>query len=234
LGGSLGIGRSIGRHTRVGATYSIEDDKVKYELNPNINSLYTTSSITPYINFNNTDDYFIPRSGIVAGTSLKKAGLGGDADYMLSSSYFKYFYSLEDATDMDLIFRYKTSIKVMKDTGEIPNGTSFYLGGVYSVRGYQSYAFQPIDSEHPFKRYFTNTIELSFPLIPSAKMRWAIFYDHGMIGEDKFTQIKKSGRGVVISWYSPVGPLQFIFSRAINPDDSDRISKFEFSLGSKF
>ena len=233
-GASAGFGRSIGRHTRIGATYSIEKEDTRYELSNTSNQTYTTNSITPYISFNNTDDYYIPRDGIITGSSLKMAGLGGDAKYMLSSTYFKYFYSLEDMTDMDLILRYKTSLKVLRDTGEIPEGTSFYLGGPSSLRGYSSYAFQPNDSTHPFKKYFTNTAELSFPLFPSAKMRWALFYDYGMIGEDSFTAIKKSGRGVVVSWYSPVGPLQFIFSRAIDPAPNDNTSNFEFSLGSKF
>ena len=153
---------------------------------------------------------------------------------MLSSTYFKYYYSLEDLTDSDIIIRYKNSIKVIKDTGNIPDDTTFYLGGPSSVRGYSSYAFQPDDSNNPYKKYFTNTIELSFPLIPSAKMRWSLFYDYGMIGEDKFDQIQRAGKGVVIAWYSPVGPLQFIFSRAIDPEPDDRTSNFEFSLGTKF
>ncbi len=234
VGASIGVGRSVGRHTRVGATYAIEDVKVNYTLTNTSDSLYNTSSITPYISFNNTDDYYVPRKGFIVGTSLKIAGLGGDADYMLSSSYLKYFYSLEDMLELDWILRYKTSIKAMEDTGEIPAGTSFYLGGPTSLRGYQSYAFQPVDDNNPYKKYFTNTVELSFPLIPSAKMRWALFYDYGMIGVNDFTDVKKAGQGAVITWYSPVGPLQFIFSRAVNPDTDDKTSNFEFSLGSKF
>jgi len=233
-GASIGAGRSIGRHTRVGITYAIENVKVDYDLTDTLDSIYKTSSITPYITFNNTDDYYVPRSGIILGSSFKIAGLGGDAKYTQSSSYFKYFYSLNKLIDKDWIIRYKTSLKILTDKGEIPDGTTFYLGGVSSVRGYQSYAFQPEDDAVPYKKTWTNTIEVSFPLLPSAKMRWALFYDYGMIGEDKFTQIKKSGRGAVISWYSPVGPLQFIFSRAVNPDDGDSTSNFEFSLGSKF
>ena len=65
-------------------------------------------------------------------------------------------------------------------------------------------------------------------------MRWALFYDYGMVGENNFDQIKKSGNGALISWFSPVGPLQLIFSRAISPEDGDDTSSFEFSLGSKF
>ncbi|RLA77833.1 MAG: outer membrane protein assembly factor BamA [Epsilonproteobacteria bacterium] len=233
-GFGLGIGRSLSRHTRVGTNYAYDTTDVTYSVDTTLNSRFITSSITPYISFNNTDDYFIPREGITTGTSLKYSGLGGDAKYMLSSTYFKYYYSLEDLTDYDIILRYKNNLKSIINNGNIPDDTTFYLGGPSSVRGYSSYAFQPTDTKTPFKRYFTNSVELSFPLIPSAKMRWALFYDYGIIGEEKFNQIEKVGRGIVIAWYSPVGPLQFIFSRAVNPDAGDRTSNFEFSLGTKF
>ncbi|MCK5293195.1 MAG: outer membrane protein assembly factor BamA, partial [Arcobacteraceae bacterium] len=217
IGGSVGVGRTLTRHSRIGIIYALEQQDVQYTKDFSLNNSYTTSSLTPYINFNNTDNYYIARKGISTGTSLKYVGLGGDAQYIQSSNYFKYFYGLEDKIDYDIIFRYKTSIKVMYDHGEIPTGTTYYLGGPSSVRGYQSYAFQPEDNAAPFKKLFTNTIELSFPLIPKAKMRWSLFYDYGMAGETNFGDIKKSGKGISINWYSPVGPLQFIFADAINP-----------------
>lgn len=235
-GFGAGAGRAVNRYTRVGINYSYDNEDIKYDINISSNTNYSTSAITPYINFNNTDNYNVPRRGIITGTSLKYTGAGGDTKYMLSSTYFKYFYSLEDLTDSDIIFRYKNSIKFINDRGNIPNTTTFYLGGASSVRGYSSYAFDPdhYSNKDRFAKYFTNTVELSFPLIPSAKMRWAMFYDYGMIGESSFTEIKKSGRGLVVSWYSPVGPLQFIFARAINPEVGDSTSNFEFSLGTKF
>ena len=237
-GFGLGIGRSLNRFTRVGVNYSYDDSDVSYET-PSTeypDDQYTTSAITPYISFNNTDDYYVPRSGISAGASYKYAGIGADSKYSLSSTYFKYFYSLEKLIDYDVILRYKNSLKILQDRGYTPDSLTFYLGGPSSVRGYSSYAFDPDDYDDVdrFSKYFTNTIELSFPLIPSAKMRWALFYDYGMVGEDSFNEIKKSGNGVVISWYSPVGPLQFIFAKAIDPETDDDTSNFEFSLGTKF
>lgn len=239
LGGSLGIGRSIDRHTRIGTVYAIENSDVSYTINKIKNIQYTTSSISPYINFNNTDNFYNPRKGIVATSNLKYAGIGGDAKYILSSSSFKYFYGFSELMDIDMIFRYKTTLKILEDTGKIPDGTTFYLGGPTSVRGYQSYAFQPALDTRPYKKSLTNTLELSFPLIPKANMRWGVFYDHGMIGENKISQITASGYGALIEWQSPVGPLQFIFSRAINPDIEDtggenKTSNFEFSLGTSF
>ena len=235
-GFGVGVGRSVGRHTRVGANYTYNTEDVQYEIDTASNLLFSTSAITPYINFNNTDDYQMPRNGITTGTSLKYAGLGGDSEYILSSTYFKYFYSLEKLIDYDVILRYKNSIKLLEDTGNIPDSTTFYLGGPSSVRGYSSYAIDPDNYNNitRFGKSFTNSVELSFPLIPSAKMRWALFYDYGMIGENSFNEIKKSGNGALISWFSPVGPLQFIFSRAISPEEGDDTSSFEFSLGSKF
>ena len=235
-GFGFGVGKAINRYTRAGINYSFDDEDISYELDSTKDEKYTTSAITPFINFNNTDDYYVPRSGITAGTSLKYAGIGGDTEYILSSSYFKYFYSLEDLTDFDIILRYKNSLKFIEDTGYVPSTTTFYLGGTSSVRGYASYAFDPdnyADKER-FGKYFTNTAELSFPLVPSAKMRWALFYDYGMIGESSFNEITKSGAGALVSWFSPVGPLQFIFAKAIGPEDGDETSSFEFSLGSKF
>ncbi len=240
VGGSIGIGRSFNRHTRAGIVYAIEDISKSYDLNATQNDQYKISSLTPYITFNNTDNFYNPRRGISASTSLKYAGIGGDANYLLSSTTLKYFYGFDDLIDYDMIFRFKTNLKILKNYGDVKYLTTFYLGGPTSVRGYESYAFKPIDEvNNPFTQSLTNTAELSFPLIPKANMRWGLFYDYGMIGENKLNQIDASGYGALIEWQSPVGPLQFIFSRAVSPNvaetgGTDKTSNFEFSLGTSF
>ena len=236
VGLSLGAGRSLNRNTRIGATYALEQEDLSYSINTSLNDSYITSSITPYISYNNTDDFYVPRAGMKIGSSLQYAGIGGDANYIQSSIYLKYFLGLEEYINYDAIFRFKTSLYNLNDLGNI-KGKSFSLGGPSSLRGYKSYSFQSDDKDnHPYKKLSTNSVELSFPLMPKAKMRWALFADLGMIGEDSFTELKKAGYGVSINWYSPVGPIQFIFSRAYNPSDadSDKTSNFEFSLGNSF
>lgn len=230
----VGSSRAIGRYTRAGLNYEFADSSITYTLDPTLNEDFKTSALTPYINFNNTDDYFLPREGIIAGTSYKYAGVGGDAKYGLSNTYFKFFYGLEDAIDYDIIFRYKNNLKILFDNGYIPNNTTFYLGGPKSLRGYESYAFKPTNERTPLKNYFSNAVELSLPLLPQAKMRWGVFYDYGMIGEDNFDDIQRSGAGAFISWNSPVGPIQFIFAEALDAEPTDETSSFEFSLGGKF
>ena len=245
-GFSVSAGKEVMRNLYAGAKYRFDMIEENYEdtdsttNSPTIESYnqdYITSSITPYLNFNNTDDYQLPRSGIKAGTSFEIAGLGGDSNYMKSMSNFRYFKSLEDYIDSDWIFRYRANLNFLIDNGKLTRGDSLYMGGPKTLRGYESYAFGPDDSlanETVYKQMFTNSLELSFPLVPKSKMRWGLFYDYGMIGEDSMSEIQRSGTGALLEWISPFGPLQFIFSQALDDEAGDKTSSFEFSLGSTF
>lgn len=243
-GFSVGLGREVIRDLYAGAKYRLDFVSENYEYddistisNPYLSQDYVSSSITPYLNFDNTDDYYMPREGVKIGTSLEYAGVGGDSKYLKSSSYAKYFYSLEDLTELDWVLRLKTQMKILVDNGQINQGDSLYLGGAKTLRGYKSYAFPQNESgeiTNPYKNMWANSIEMSFPLIPAAKMRWGIFYDYGMIGEDSFSDIERSGAGALLEWISPMGPLQLIFSRALDAEAGDDTSSFEFSLGSSF
>lgn len=234
-GFGVGIGKSLTRHIRAGVNYALDDIDKKYKDNTvGTNEAYMKSSITPYISYNDTDDYFLPREGIDAGTSLEYAGIGGDIEYIKSSTSFKFYYGLEDIIDYDWIFRYRANLNYLIDNGTVKEGDSFYLGGPKTLRGYETLAFGPDGDDNIMKKMFSNGIEMSFPLIPSAKMRWELFIDYGMIGEDSFTDVKRAGAGAAISWTSPFGPIQFIFSEPLNAEASDKTSNFEFSMGSKF
>ena len=240
----VGAGKEVIRNTYVGLDYKFESITEEYNYSTGYTGFerpsedYLLSSLTPYINYNSTDDYYFPRNGFNTGTSLEFAGVGGDAKYVESSTYLKYYYGLEDLIDWDAVFRYRGQVKVIVDNGLVPYGSSLYMGGPKSLRGYESYAFGPdyddADNQDAYKNSFTNGFELNFPLVPSAKMRWGVFYDYGMIGEDTFSEITRSGTGALIEWISPVGPLQFIFSQPLDNEPGDKTSTFEFSLGTSF
>ena len=249
-GFSIGAGKEILRDTYLGAKYSLDfvkenydyeqavlDDIKKRGKEPFKNQDYVNSSITPYINFDNTDDFYFPREGFRANLSAEYAGVGGDSKYIKPAASIRYFYSLEDLTDLDWIIRLKSQARVLIDNGQINQGDSLYLGGPRTLRGYKSYAFPNNDSgyyQDPYKKMWANSAELSFPLVPSAKMRWGVFYDHGMIGQNSFSEIKRSGAGALLEWVSPMGPLQLIFAKPIGKKPGDDTSSFEFSFGASF
>ncbi len=256
-GFSVSLGREIFRDAYIGSTYRLDFIEEKYtddsstdgdniKVNGDgpsgndyykVDEDYVSSSITPYINYNSTDDFYFPRSGIKAGTSLEFAGVGGDSKYLKSKSYFKYYHGLEDSWDWDAVLRYRAQVNLLEDNGKLTQGDSFYLGGTKTVRGYKSYAFGPDgknNSDIVYKQMFANSIELSMPLIPKSKMRWGVFYDYGMIGKDSFSDIKRAGTGAMLEWISPFGPMQFIFAQPVDDKPGDKTSSFEFSLGGSF
>lgn len=247
-GFSVAVGKQIIRDLYLGTRYRLDSISESYDYessfvyDPSKGKMYEdkdyiSSSLTPYLTFDNTDDFYFPREGFKAGTSVEYAGVGGDSQYIKPSAYLRYFYSLENLTELDWVLRLKTQAKILIDNGEINQGDSLYLGGAKTLRGYKSYAFPANETGYksePYKELWANSAEMSFPLIPSAKMRWGVFYDYGMIGESSFDEIQRSGTGALLEWISPMGPLQLIFAHALDAEPGDDTSSFEFSLGSSF
>jgi len=70
--------------------------------------------------------------------------------------------------------------------------------------------------------------------MPSAKMRLTAFVDWGWIGTESLSEFSRGGYGIALEWFSPMGPLQLAFANPINPEDNDKISHFEFTIGQRF
>ncbi len=261
-GVTLGTGHRLTRHLSgyLGYTYSanqyedINTSAINYDYYVFFEN-YTKSALTAALTFDNTDDYYLPREGIVIKQSVEYAGLGGDADFIKSRTSFNLYYGLNDMFDFDLIFRYKSRFNIVGENSYLPLAERFYMGGMGSVRGYESYSISPhyVDANGNVKRLggkktFSNNIELSFPLLPKAKMRLTAFYDWGWIEgnvPDHVTlysvqkpaetqSITRSGAGFAIEWFSPVGPVNLIFANALDDKVGDKTSSFEFTIGQRF
>ncbi len=238
---NLTIGRKFGRFIRGSISYELQESELSNVSDTLDTELYRIgktikSSITPSVSYNSTDDYFLPRSGILANASFEFAGLGGDEKFLKNYYSFSYFYGLEDIIDYDLILRYKAKLSLAVDNGYLPVNEKFYMGGMKSVRGYKSGSLSPKNSSGDLvggNRMFANSVEASIPLIKSAKMRMLFFLDYGMIGEDSF-DINRAGTGTGIEWISPLGPIQLIYAFPIGSEEDDQTSSFEFTLGRRF
>ncbi|ECL6415209.1 outer membrane protein assembly factor BamA [Campylobacter coli] len=241
-GFDITLGRQFARYYNVSLTYNLEQSDI-YHLSPTLlrtgYELGKTikSSITPAITFNNTDDYYLPRKGIIASTSLEYAGIGGDQKFLSSSSKFNFYQGLEDYIGYDLIYRYKANFYKVWDQGYLPINQRIYLGGIRSLRGFESRTVSPKNEwgdEVGGTIAFTNSVELSFPLIDRIKLRGSVFFDYGMIGRKNLNEIQRMSTGLGIEWITPIGPLQLVFAKPLNDKKGDDTNTFEFNLGTRF
>ena len=261
-GVSVGTGHRFTRNITgyVGYAYS----KNNYEFASDFNSslygnqsyfeAYDKSAITVSAKWDSTDDYYLPREGFELSQSLEFAGVGAAASFVKSKTNFSIYQGLADYLNFDAIFRYKARFYTMFDTGYIPLAEKFYMGGIGSVRGYQAYSLSPMIADSTgYDSYngqkirriggtatFSNNLELSLPLIPSAKMRVVTFVDWGAITDNVTSNlvtenmISRGGYGLGIEWFSPVGPIQLMFAKPLMDKPDDKTSLFEFTMGQRF
>lgn len=239
-------GRRIWDQLDLTLGYTYQETKLSNFDNAYLRNLYTRyyggdkyikSSVIPGLSYDSTDAYFFPKSGIKATGSTEFAGIGGDAEFIKYYGNFNLYHSIEDWTDLDLIFRYRAKAGYAQDEGFLPINEKFYLGGVNSVRGFQNRSITPRDKDGlriGGKQMFYNTAELSYGMFETVQMRFLIFYDYGMIGQKNINDIKRSSVGVGIEWISPIGAINFLFPHALDDKPGDDTSSFEFTMGQRF
>lgn len=244
-GFDITLSRSFARYFSAGLTYNLETNNISW-ISYRLQAIgYRTgrslkSSVTPFIGFNNTDDYYLPRSGFIISTNLEVAGAGGDEKFISSSSNFNWYQGLNDLIGLDLIFRYKARFYKIWDTGYLPVNQRIFLGGIGSLRGYSSRTVSPKNEygdEYGGTVAFANSAELSFPIINRVKLRGALFFDYGAIDEKVFLgkdSIQRYSAGIALEWITPMGPLQFVFAKPLNNKPGDDTETFEFTMGTRF
>ncbi|MDQ1325945.1 MAG: outer membrane protein insertion porin family, partial [Campylobacterota bacterium] len=268
LGGTLMLGRQFLRnfHASVGVGY-VDNQSEFADNNDSLypsylddvykdlyNDKYKKSSVFFSLSYDNTDDFYTPREGMVAAVTTELASLDGEdvnltrypegyGNFVKTTGKVGFYYGLEDWIDYDMILRLKGRMSTIStgDGEKLPTAEKLFLGGIGSVRGYNPYSISPLyDPNDPYSRRIggkysaSSSVEASIPLSEAAKMRLAFFYDYGMIGEDSFDEIKRSSTGAVIEWQSMFGPINLVFAKALDDEPGDETASFEFSMGSKF
>jgi len=259
IGAGVNIGKQLTRNLFGSLNYSYSENEATYADNNNSETArdnfnirfspedlnYAKSTFSVGLNYDSTDDFYIPRKGIILGGSFGYSGVGGNQKFLDANARFGAYYGLEDIIDYDLILRYKVRARALKNEGNIAVPERLFMGGIGSVRGFEPYSISThvdsTDVNGTTTRTFigatkslVNTVEASIPLSKAAKMRLAFFYDYGMLGESKINEITKEGYGVALEWFSPMGPINLVFAKAKNADSLDKTASFEFTMGQKF
>ena len=246
-GASITAGRLLTNTLRASLGYTISTTRVLDFYDSRLEGLYKQyltmdnplkSAISPSLYFDNTDDYYFPKNGAIISAYVEYAGLGGDEKYTKLYGKMALYYHLKSLFGVDLIARYKTQAGAIFEQGYVPITSKFYMGGISSVRGYQVSSLTPRDPSGAIRiggdYMMTHSAELSYGILEKGQMRLALFVDYGMIGVSSFNETTRAAWGLAVEWISPMGPIVLVFPQPINPQPNDRISRFEFTMGTRF
>lgn len=192
------------------------------------------------------DNVLFPNDGVLQRISSEIGLPGFDLQYYKVDYKHSWYKGL--TKNITLMLNGELGYGDTYGSKDFPFFKNFYVGGVNSVRGYQTSAIGPRDTDPTSGRNFAvggtkrvvGNAELYFP-IPGMKdskqLRLSTFIDAGSVYGPSDTielaQLRYS-TGIGISWYSPFGPIKLVVAKALNAKDEDRTQMLQFQLGSQF
>ncbi len=243
-GGAIKVGRSIGEYSRILFVYRFEAKDI-YDVDPTAawdiqqeEGTSTISSITSTFSRNTTDYRPDPTRGGVLDTSWEFAGLGGTEKFSKYLLDYRHFWPAFWGTTFSAHGR--VGYVHAYGSEEIPLDERFYLGGINTLRGFDSREVGPQDPVTgdyiggDKETYFN--FEFLFPLAKDVGMKGVVFFDIGNAwGEDEdwFEEWRYS-TGAGIRWLSPLGPLRLEWGYNLDPKDGEDTSRIEFMVGRFF
>lgn len=174
--------------------------------------------------------------------------LGGDKEYYkaeLKSGW--YFRGLGKGHVLEVSGR--TGIADSFNSSDVPFYDRYYLGGLYSLRGFgyrsvsprdPTYGINPYMPDEPVggDTYWFTSAEYSIPIIQKEKaggVRFALFYDMGYVYSDAYKYDFAnycSDWGLGLRLNLPIGPLRLDYAIPIKTDEFNGTSgKFQFGVG---
>lgn len=218
------------------APYEIKNFEAGYRL---------VSKVGASIAYDTRNSSFLPTHGQRTVLSSEVAGgpLGGDSDFykieLTTSRFFPGFYKghiLELGARVGVVDNYG-------DQSRVPLFDRFFLGGLYTLRGYKFHAVGPRDSTgvEPLGggTYWFGTAEYSIPIIE--RLRLAAFYDIGNVYPEAYSfktlgtgyreYVDNYGFGIRLD-IPGLGPLRLDYALPLTHDAFQSGSgRFQFGVG---
>lgn len=233
-----------------------------------------TSSIGLSLGRDSRDNYLDPREGSSNSVYYEYAGgpLGGDNAFYKASLSSSWYFPL--IFDTAVMFRGKIGYAAGHSGKKLPDYERFYSGGIYSIRGFEYGEAGPLDNSYDEENNEYNigdkvggnkellfNIELTFPLIPEARIRGVLFFDAGRAFAD-YEKLSDHGAcytrtvtmedeskvhvdecrkqwlrysiGMGVRWISPIGPLRLEWGYKLGKYSWEEPGEFEFAIGTFF
>jgi len=188
------------------------------------------------------DNRLDPSEGTLLQGSVELAGevFGGDQDFVRVSGGGQWHTPLPYRFVMS--FNAEGGFVDVLDDKPLFLSERYFLGGIKSVRGYESFSLGAIDALTGDvlggNKYLQFNVEFKFPipLLDKFGFKGVFFYDAG----NAFDQGEEIGTlqqsvGGELRWLSPLGPLRFSYGIPLNPRaQDDDAGLFDFTMGSVF
>ncbi len=250
-GFAIKAGHPVGEYSRVLVTYRFENKEI-YDVDTFASKTIrdqegtsTLSSITTTYSYNTTDNRLDPSDGMDMSATWEFAGIGGTekfSKYILDS---RHFWPWKWGTVLSAHGQLGYVHALNGNSDEVPIDERFFLGGIYSLRGFESREVGPRDEFGDFiggdtQAYFN--FEYIFPLFKDLGIKGVTFFDVGNTwntedfwGEDDdvFSSWRYSA-GAGIRWLSPMGPMRFEYGYNLDARDYESNGKFDFMIGRFF
>lgn len=249
-GGVIRFSYPIGEYTSVGWGYRLDRYEI-YDVDHDASQLikdyatgvrYTSVGLARIIR--DTTDRERPTKGNIDSFGVEYGGglLGGDDDFITLTAEHHTYYELRP--DHVLHARVKGAAILENGSGEVPVFERFWMGGMQSVRGYNSRDIVPRDPKTGdriggTRMAFANleyiwsvSNEYGLNLVPFFDIGFNIDADHDYNWND---EILKSA-GLELRWRSPMGDLRFSYGVPFDEDRKGNKSggRFEFAMGQFF
>ena len=262
LGGSLAWGIPFTEQDRVFLGGKIEQTKV--DANPHSPKRYQDyvarygkdpMSVAATVGWSrdSRDNSLAPTRGVYQRLNGELGLPGMDIEYYKMTYQYQRFIPLSKT--WTLAFNGEVGYgDVYGSSDMFPFFKNFYVGGIGSVRGYESGTLGPKDMNPDGDmdnlggdRMVNGSIELLAPL-PGGDRTLRIFgfldtgYAWGYEGDGKggYSRQRMSlgdlryTTGIGVAWISPLGPLKFSIAFPLNEKEGDDTQRFQFQIGTGF
>jgi len=257
-GGDFKLGFPLAKDNRMFFIYRYEQKEIS-NIDPNATILITSqegesvlSSLAASFTRDTTDYRIDPTRGYMSSLTGEFAGLGGTEYFSTVTLDHRHYFKAYGDSYFALHGQIGQVFKI--GDNEIPIDERFLLGGINSLRGFESRTvgtrFQRLtnivdpvsgvilgttptfDYIGGDKKGFFN-LEYIFPLLKDVGLKGLVFFDVGNSwGEDEdfFSDLRYSA-GAGVRWFSPMGPLRLEWGYNLDPIDGEKQSDFQFSVG---
>ena len=207
----------------------------------------TVSKVIPSFVHNTVDNPIFPNVGKRISLSIDLAMLGGNTQFYKPSAEIIKFWRHTSRTSFGV--RGQTQfIAPFRDTKTLPMFEKLFMGGEYTVRGYDIRSIGPADAVTGLviggNKSLLFNAEYMFTIV--SQVRLILFYDAGQVANDNQSfafDLFRTSTGAEVRFFMPVLNVPFRLIFAANPqregvrDNNLRPAKafvFRFAVGSTF